>query len=59
MSTVRLYLAPVPAEQRRTVQLLGARWDSRERRFWMDPAWPNAGAFTRWLPQDTVRAMLS
>jgi hypothetical protein len=58
MSTTRLYLTPVPAAQRRTVQLLGARWDSTERLFWFDPAWPNAGAFTRWLPPATVQALL-
>jgi hypothetical protein len=49
---VRLYLDPVPASERKTVQLLGARWDTTERLFWIDPAWNDASRFLRWLPAD-------
>jgi len=52
---LRLYLDPVPASERKTVQLLGARWDTTERLFWIDPEWNDASRFFRWLPEEFVR----
>lgn len=47
---MRVYLSAAPAE-RRTLRLLGARWDALVGAFWVDTRWPDLHRFDRWLPQ--------
>jgi Domain of unknown function (DUF5710) len=53
---VRLYLKPVRAQERPTVRALGARFDARVDRWWVDPEWGDIRRFDRWLPADALIA---
>lgn len=41
-------------EQKPLVKALGARYDPRQYRWWVDSRWPDLARFTRWLPASAI-----